>query len=87
MLWKMHAFNLDDTINDPLCDEIEVTITLKRDTFTQQRWCYFVTPTHLQKCLASSRSFLQLGQHGLIVGVLNEEIIGQVLYTLIARGI
>jgi hypothetical protein len=79
-------FTIDDPIDDPLNDCVEVTV----DFGTERRWLFFVTPM----LLASAGDFIDgtevrihLGErHMVVVSELNEAVIEAVLRQLYADG-
>jgi hypothetical protein len=72
-LLTVKSYTIDDRIDDPLCDTVEVTLILSDGEHETRRWCYFLTPAYASKIFEiKPMEPLISGRHGMLIPEITE---------------
>lgn len=73
-VFTVQSFTIDDEIDDPLCDAVDITLTLTDGSQERRCWCYFLTPAYVSNhfAIAPSEPFIS-GRHGILIPELTVE--------------
>jgi len=82
---KLKDIHIDDKIERPYCDSIEVTLSFLTGEIETKRWCHFLTPAFLYKGFFDSLKPQIFNQHGIFLPVLTVDTITDAIHYLEAQ--